>query len=483
MPKTNDRTNKALETNSFKTSYSRSEVISLLSQLCGLTNLQIIAPNISAIIKPSLLISASVKEADPSNRFSFFCSNPTDSKVFYHSDDLAKWQSKLPTLEDINKTKSASGIPFHSGWLGYCAYPNSNTPPSTTGKKPIAEFHYYPWVICVDHFENTFNLLGKPSAMAEYLFSKLKAHTLLKHSASASDAVEFDNSETNNLTFFKAQGFQPLWNKQDYQKAFNSVQDYLIAGDCYQINLTQAYKSPFKGNPASLLATLFKQMQPNFGGYFKGANVELISLSPERFISIDAKGRLEAKPIKGTIKRSSDALTDKELINELSNSSKNKAENLMIVDLLRNDLSKSALPGSVKVEALFELESHPNVHHLVSTISAQLKTSITPATAISQAFPGGSITGAPKIRAMEIIEELEAEPRSLYCGSLGYFSDSGHSDFNILIRNLEFRDGVVTCWGGGGITVDSEVNDEYEESITKIRRIMDLVENMEKASP
>jgi para-aminobenzoate synthetase component 1 len=203
-----------------------------------------------------------------------------------------------------------------------------------------------------------------------------------------------------------------------------------------------------------------------------------VSVSPERFISIDASGLIEAKPIKGTIKRSASESEDAALINELKNSSKNQAENLMIVDLLRNDLSMSAKAGSVKVDKLFELESHPNVHHLVSTISAELDANTLAKDAITNAFPGGSITGAPKKRAMEIIEELEVQPRSLYCGSFGYFSDSGNADFNILIRSLEFRENTITCWGGGGITVDSDCAEEYEESLTKIRRIMETIEKI-----
>ena len=472
MRKPNNRTSISKIKLTSKVKFSRNEIICRLSALSGLTSFQCAVSKKTEITSPSLLISSSDKQADPSNRFSFFCCNPSESKIFHDQHSLDEWQYQLPSLP--SSRKEYSEIPFHSGWLGYFAYSsisNLNTEISDD-KSAIAEFNYYPWVICFDHFNSTLNLLGEASELAIDLFNTLRSNDR--------PASFLARSDTNLLT---TQGFRPLWDKNDYNKAFNSVQDYLKSGDCYQINLTQAYKSLFQGSPASLLPKLFQQMKPNFGGYFKGLNVDLISLSPERFISVNASGRLEAKPIKGTIKRSSDAAADLQLISELSHSSKNKAENLMIVDLLRNDLSKSALPGSVKVEALFELESHPNVHHLVSTISAQLKPGITPAIAISQAFPGGSITGAPKIRAMEIIEELEAEPRSLYCGSLGYFSDSGHSDFNILIRNLEFRNGIVTCWGGGGITVDSEAEDEYQESITKIKRIMELVEEQNPNKP
>ena len=462
-----------------KAPYSREAVISLFSGLCELSDLSDLKEQAShprnlslpSITSPSLLISANNQNTDISNRFSFFCANPTKSQVFYDAASLQQWQKSICTTN-----LSVSEIPFCSGWLGYFAYPASLAADTkTSAAKPIAEFNYYPWAICFDHKESTLNLLGSPSEAAYEIFELLQNPDQLTQ-------LKTDQAHTSSSSVFSAESFTPRWSKNDYAKAFDKIQHYLRAGDCYQINLTQPYRARYKGTASSLLIPLFTQMQPNFGGYFKSAAIELISLSPERFISIDDNGRLEAKPIKGTIKRGLDDHNDQQHINELTNSSKNQAENLMIVDLLRNDLSISAVPGSVKVDKLFELESHPNVHHLVSTISAQLKSGTPPAMAIHQAFPGGSITGAPKIRAMEIIEELEAEPRSLYCGSLGYFSDSGHCDFNILIRNLEFRDNTITCWGGGGITIDSELNDEYEESITKIKRIMDVVESVGKSS-
>lgn len=488
MSKSNDHNNSTLGNTSIKTDYSREVVIRRFSYLCELSNtankrpfVNLLNNNVNSpkITHASLLVSANNHNTDISNRFSFFCANPTESKAFYDNANLKQWQSHLSQQQakdrDAHTLDEHLEIPFHSGWLGYFAYPESSI---TDHKKPIAEFNYYSWVICFDHKERTLNLLGSPSDTAYEVFKLLQNEKRLTQLTSAQS-----NHAPHGV--FTTEGFNPLWSKDDYAIAFERIQHYLRAGDCYQINLTQPYRAHYQGHATSLLAPLFTQMQPNFGGYFKGAGclddaqsgLELISLSPERFVSIDHTGRLEAKPIKGTIKRDLDGDADLLLIDELTNSSKNQAENLMIVDLLRNDLSRSAIPGSVKVDKLFELESHPNVHHLVSTISAQLKTDVSSAIAIAQAFPGGSITGAPKIRAMEIIEELEIEPRSLYCGSLGYFSDSGHCDFNILIRNLEFRDGIITCWGGGGITIDSEVNDEYEESITKIQRIMDVVES------
>jgi para-aminobenzoate synthetase component I len=401
------------------------------------------------------------RDQSRSNGFSFYMANPTESAILSQKEEIDKWQKQLASLQPSNSTsENEKQIPFHSGWVGYYAYPSKTI--------SNAEFHYYPWSICLDHQTNEFSLVGKPDEAAytafQFLTDKSNQALLLKLAQSSSN--------------FFTESFEAKWQKTDYEKAFIKVQSYLQAGDCYQVNLTQPHSAQYTGSALDTLLPLYSALNPNYGCYFEGKDCQLVSVSPERFISIDSTGRIEAKPIKGTIKRSHDPIQDQLLINELSNSPKNQAENLMIVDLLRNDLSMSAQPGSVKVDNLFELESHPNVHHLVSTITAQLKSGISPTEAISNAFPGGSITGAPKKRAMEIISELEAQPRSLYCGSFGYYSDSGNTDFNILIRSLEFRDNTITCWGGGGITVDSDCDDEYEESLTKIRRIMETVEKI-----
>lgn len=442
---------------------------------------EIALSNISLLISSSIepeATSTTAKSNNNDRRFSYFSANPSDTRLFYCPDELDSWQQSIlfnPAIK-TDQDKKDQEIPLHSGWIGYFAYPrpapiNSAIDNAETGKNQpttaLAEFNYYPWTICFDHLENSFYLLGSPDKSAKAAFDWLQSEHLRQ------------SKLTGTAPSFKASAFIPKWHKDDYQKAFFKVQDYLVAGDCYQVNLTHPFISAhYQGSAIDTLQPLFDALKPSFGCYFQGESCELVSMSPERFISIDNTGKLQAKPIKGTIKRSNDKSVDETLIKELTNSAKNQAENLMIVDLLRNDLNISATPGSVKVDKLFELESHPNVHHLVSTISAQLRPEISPAEAISRAFPGGSITGAPKKRAMEIIDELEAQPRSLYCGSFGYFSDSGHTDFNILIRSLEFRDGSITCWGGGGITVDSDCNEEYEESLTKIRRIMDIVEGL-----
>jgi para-aminobenzoate synthetase component 1 len=199
----------------------------------------------------------------------------------------------------------------------------------------------------------------------------------------------------------------------------------------------------------------------------------VLSLSPERFIQVRGS-EVETKPIKGTIKRGITPEEDAANAQWLQNSQKNRAENVMIVDLLRNDLSKHC--ANVRVPKLCELQTFANVHHLVSTVTGELKANASAIDVLRDAFPGGSITGAPKIRAMEIIEELEPTRRSLYCGSLGYISADGQMDTSIAIRTLVCDGNKIHCWGGGGIIADSETDQEYRESIAKVKVLMDTLE-------
>ena len=207
----------------------------------------------------------------------------------------------------------------------------------------------------------------------------------------------------------------------------------------------------------------------------------MLSLSPERFIKADIGNNqitVETKPIKGTVLRGSTVEQDQNNAIKLLNSTKDRAENLMIVDLLRNDLGKNCEPGSIRVPELFSLESFPNVHHLVSTVTGVLRSDRSVIDLLRDSFPGGSITGAPKKRAMEIIEQLEPVKRSLYCGSIGYISASNNMDTNIAIRTLIADGDSLHCWGGGGIVADSDADKEFEDSMNKIRLLLQTLEAM-----
>jgi para-aminobenzoate synthetase component 1 len=263
---------------------------------------------------------------------------------------------------------------------------------------------------------------------------------------------------------------------RQYQRAVEAIQRYILAGDCYQVNLAQRFSSRFDGDPWDAYRMLRPLAAAHFAGYMECSNkTRLLCLSPERFLKL-AGQRVEARPIKGTRPRHEDALADKASADELRQSAKDRAENLMIVDLLRNDMGRNCKPGSIQVDRLFELESYPTVHHLVSTISGELRDGRNAGDLLRDCFPGGSITGAPKRRAMEIIEELEPDPRQAYCGSMLYISADGRMDSNIAIRSLLCEEDRISCWGGGGIVADSEWESEYQETWDKVGRFIKALE-------
>jgi len=274
--------------------------------------------------------------------------------------------------------------------------------------------------------------------------------------------------------------FTPLWSFDQYSTAFTKIQDYLRAGDCYQVNLTQPFIATVKGDLLEVMDDLLVLTNAPYSGYMRVGQHELLSCSPELFLafsgmSADGQNQVITRPIKGTRPRSDDTELDSTERDALIHSKKDHSENLMIVDLLRNDLSLHAVVGSVTVPALFELESFAQVHHLVSEVRATLRKDVSALDVLIDALPGGSITGAPKKRAMEIIAELEAAPRGAYCGSFGFLNRDGSGQFNVLIRTLQKHQDQLVAWAGGGITIASEVKSEYQECLDKISAILNCV--------
>ena len=275
-------------------------------------------------------------------------------------------------------------------------------------------------------------------------------------------------------TFELTSDWQANMDKASYSKKFDQVQRYLQSGDCYQINLAQRFEASYHGDEWQAYLTLRSKNAAPFSAFLRLPQGAVLSLSPERFLQLKA-GQVETKPIKGTRPRFADPQLDRQSAAELQVSAKDRAENVMIVDLLRNDLGKHCVPGTVKVPALFAIESFPAVHHLVSTITGTLSPNADACDLLRGAFPGGSITGAPKVRAMQIIAELEPNSRSVYCGAVGYINSNGDMDTNIAIRTLVMAQGKAFCWAGGGIVADSEVNAEYEETFHKVNKILPLL--------
>lgn len=263
-----------------------------------------------------------------------------------------------------------------------------------------------------------------------------------------------------------------------YLRKIEQIHDHLNAGDCYQINLAQRFQASYHGSVWEAYLALRNANQAPFSAYLCLPQGHVLSFSPERFLQTSGDGKVQTKPIKGTRPRGCDAQQDAANKAELLASPKDQAENLMIVDLLRNDLSRACLPGSVRVPELFALHSFAAVHHLVSTVEGQLADPLSSVDLIQAAFPGGSITGAPKVSAMRIIESLEPHRRHVYCGSIGYINQDGSSDTNIAIRTLIANQQQLYCWAGGGIVLDSEAKAEYQETFDKVARILPVLSHM-----
>lgn len=259
--------------------------------------------------------------------------------------------------------------------------------------------------------------------------------------------------------------------RQGYAARFGAIQEYLRAGDCYQINLTQRFSADYHGDEWQAYCQLSARNGGPFSAFLRLPQACLLSFSPERFLLLDGNA-VSTKPIKGTRPRGKNPAEDQALAGELQGAEKDRAENLMIVDLLRNDIGKVCQAGSVTVPALFAIESFPAVHHLVSTVTGTLQAGYSATTLLRACFPGGSITGAPKIRAMEIIDELEPHRRNGYCGSIGYISAHGRMDTSITIRTIIAEAGKFYLWAGGGIVADSDLESEYAEIFHKLGKII-----------
>jgi para-aminobenzoate synthetase component 1 len=317
----------------------------------------------------------------------------------------------------------------------------------------------YDWALIVDHQQKKATVVGQdPHIAYQWLTVQEEPQAL------SEQAFSLTSSWQSNMT------------KTEYQEKLARIHDYLRSGDCYQINLTQRFSAQYTGSEWAAYEKLEQNNNAPFSAFIRTDEAAILSVSPERFIEL--RGRdIQTKPIKGTRPRSNDALLDQQYARELAHAEKDQAENLMIVDLLRNDIGRVAKPGTVQVPKLFDIESFPAVHHLVSTITASLDDRYQAADLLKASFPGGSITGAPKVRAMEIIEELEPHRRKVYCGSIGYLSRCGNMDTSITIRTLIACNEKLYVWAGGGIVADSKSNDEYQETFDKLSRILPVLES------
>ncbi|MFN2572509.1 MAG: aminodeoxychorismate synthase component I [Gemmatimonadales bacterium] len=363
--------------------------------------------------------------------------------------------------------------PFQGGLAGYIGYDwgadlERVTRPSAdrcTPRLPDLLLGLYDWVIAWDHLEEKAWIIclhddAQGAARVAWVRGRLAARA----PAVRDHPAPIPGPPRSNFA------------RDEFEAGVARIREYIAAGDVYQVNLAQRFHTAFDGYPLALYRRLRARNPAPFGAYLEFSRAAIASISPERFLRLDAVTRIaEARPIKGTRPRGKTRRKDEDLARELLASEKDRAENVMIVDLLRNDLGKVCATGSVGVPKLFALEGHPTVHHLVSTVRGLLADHTDAFDLLLAAFPGGSITGAPKIRAMQIIAELERAPRGVYCGAIGYISVTGGMDLNIPIRTIVISDGQATFHAGAGIVWDSEPAAEYHETLAKARPMIEAL--------
>ena len=416
-----------------------------------------------------LTLLESVMRSEHLGRYSFLACNP---KATLEVNARGTFLNGMPSAESPlaiitrllaeNRQRHVPGLPpFQGGLAGFISYdfgrrlePDARIP-DFAPLCPDLVLHHFDCVAAFDHMQERAWIISETPERADELEDLLK-------------------QRPKNLGSHAITGWQSNFTRADYEQAIVRTVEYILAGDIFQANITQMFEAPIPQgfDPLAFYRVLRLKNPATFAAFMDYGDIQIASSSPERLLRHDGTA-VEARPIKGTRRRDSDPARDGNLIADLTSSRKDRAENVMIVDLLRNDLSRVSKPGSVKVPVLCGLETYANVHHLVSVITSELKHGYGMGELIGATFPGGSITGAPKIRAMEIIAEIEQRPRGVYCGTIGYLGFNGRADLNIAIRTAQFSAGVARVQGGGGITARSNPAAEYEESLTKIRRIME----------
>ncbi|MBC6414086.1 MAG: aminodeoxychorismate synthase component I [Chromatiales bacterium] len=386
----------------------------------------------------------------------------------YRDDPFAIVRSEIA----FNDIECDRYLPFHTGAIGYFAYDLGRRieklPQHAADADNLPELMLgiYDWAVITDHALKRTYLIAHPNAQfGDKEFNYWQ--TLLSNPPPP-------RAKTACLQL------APLQSNMDrttYMKCFNAVKEHIYQGNCYQINLAQRFAVALQADAWQLYRRLRLINSAPYSAYLDFGEFQVLSISPERFLDLHS-GCAETNPIKGTRPRHRDPHLDKKQIEALSNSAKDKAENLMIVDLLRNDFGKSCMPGSIIAEDLFTIQSFDNVHHMVSSVCGILARNKDALHLLKDCFPGGSITGAPKLRAMEIIEQLEPHRRGVYCGAIGYLSRNGNMVLNIAIRTAVYKNQQFVFYGGGGIVSDSDGEAEYQETIDKVSSMMDLLKEL-----
>lgn len=419
--------------------------------------------------KDSFILDSSM-DKEKLGRYSFISSNPFKTLKYKNSSE-----NPLDSLrEELNKYKTVNNthLPFAGGAVGYLSYDIGNyiekLPRTAIDDMNVYDlyFGFYDHVIVIDHLEEkTYIATPDIDIEKEKLIMERLEFTILEADKNGVNSICYEEKEVEPIKL------KSNFTKKEFEKSVQKVKDYIRSGDIYQANLTQRFSGKTTLSSYELYRDLRRISPAPFGAYLNFDGFTILSNSPERFIKcIDRQ--IETRPIKGTRPRGRTEEEDLRLQEELINSEKDRAELLMIVDLERNDIGRISKIGSVKVPELFVIEPYANVNHLVSTVVGTLKDGKDAVDVIKATFPGGSITGAPKIRSMEIIDELEPTQRNVYTGSIGYIGFNGDMDLNIAIRTIVKKEDKVYFQVGGGMTWGSNPKDEYQETLDKAKSIM-----------
>ncbi|MCI8674260.1 MAG: aminodeoxychorismate synthase component I [Lachnospiraceae bacterium] len=372
-----------------------------------------------------------------------------------------------------HREENPTTLPIVSGAVGYFSYDYGREKEGVRSRHrkkveiPDCILCFYDLFIVEDHSAHTLYLIGNGNLkdsrrMTEELLLRIRGIT-------EADWKEENRRESRRITV------EANFEKKEYLTAVEDTIRHIVEGDIYIMNMTQQLSVSGESGPYQVFRRLRRENPSPFGGYFQYGDFQIICASPERFLQMQ-NGHVMTRPIKGTRKRGTTPEEDEALKKELADSEKDKSELLMIVDLERNDLNRVCVPGSVKVTELFQVETYATVFHLVANVEGDLEEGKNVMDLIEAAFPGGSITGAPKLRAMEIIDGLEHDRRNLYTGSIGYLTLSGDCDLNIVIRTALHKDGVYQIGVGGGITCESELEFEYEETLQKAKALLEAIQ-------
>ncbi|SIN84397.1 anthranilate synthase component 1 [Sulfurivirga caldicuralii] len=373
---------------------------------------------------------------------------------FFKRAFLQRWE-KRPQLSP------EADIPFLGGFFAFFAYEYARVVEPTLqlprGQGPLAQLVHCPAAIIVDHATASLLLVAEPGAedLIEPMQVDIKAALQQRASGSAPLSVR------------KLMEEPPA----QFLEGVETIRDYIFAGDVFQVNLSRAWQAEVEGAPADLYDRLRRANPAPFAALADFGDWQVISSSPERLLRFDGTW-LETRPIAGTRKRGATPDADARLKAELLETVKERAEHIMLIDLERNDLGRICQPGTVEVNELMVLESYQHVHHIVSNVRGRPRDGLSPLQQIEALFPGGTITGCPKVRCMEIIAELEAAPRQAYTGSLGYISWDGRMDLNILIRTLERHGSRVHFRAGAGIVADAQAEQELKETRHKAEGLL-----------